>query len=281
MSATKLSPFHSTQDLDSPQAAPLRLLQLTDPHLFAEPAGRLLGITTRSSFEAVLALALEGHKQAHALILTGDLVHDESPAGYRYLRQTLEGTGLPYFCIAGNHDRRDLMNEHLGNAALEPFSIRPFYSWNLIFLDSLDPGRNSGRLPLEQLAQLSDLLLVRKEPSVVFLHHHPTPIKSAWMDTMGAENGADLIRICERNTQVKAVVFGHIHQEFSSSQAGCQILGTPSTCIQFLPDSKDFALDDLPPGYRELTLYPDGRLTTHVVRLEGLLETPTPHAEGY
>jgi hypothetical protein len=29
---------------------PFRLVQLTDPHLFADPSGQLLGITTRRSF---------------------------------------------------------------------------------------------------------------------------------------------------------------------------------------------------------------------------------------
>ena len=289
MSETKPSQLSPTREAGVLQAfhadkappAPSRLLQLTDLHLFAEPTGRLLGITTRSSFQAVMALALSGGQAAHALILTGDLVHDESPAGYRYLRQALDETGLPYYCIAGNHDRRDLMKKYLGSAAVDPLGIRRLNSWNLIFLDSLDPGRNSGHLGREQLDRLIDLLSDNKAPTLLFLHHHPMPIQSAWMDTMGAENGADLLGICERNPQVKAVVFGHIHQAFSDFRGGFRILGTPSTCIQFLPGSIDFAADTRSPGYRELTIYPDGRLATHVERLAGLHELPLAHAKGY
>ena len=103
MPETKPSQMSPTQEAGVLQAfpiakarpAPSRLVQLSDPHLFAEPTGHLLGITTRSSFQAVIDLALAGRQAAHALILTGDLVHDESPAGYRYLRQALEKTGLP------------------------------------------------------------------------------------------------------------------------------------------------------------------------------------------
>ncbi|AFL72561.1 metallophosphoesterase [Thiocystis violascens] len=262
-------------------ADPLRLVQLTDPHLFGNPAGRLLGITTRISFEAVLAHVLANSQPVDALILTGDLVHDESPAGYRYLRQALDGSGQPYYCIAGNHDRHDPMREYLGCSAVETLGIRRIKNWSLIFLDSLNPGRNSGLLPHSQLDQLRGLLARNQSPSLIFLHHHPIPVHSTWMDTMGAENGGELLRICALNPQVKAVVFGHIHQAFSSVQGDCRILGTPSTCIQFLPGSREFALDDRPPGYRELMLYPDGRLETQVIRLDEFHESPTPHSAGY
>jgi Icc protein len=44
-------------------------------------------------------------------------------------------------------------------------------------------------------------------------------------------------------------------------------MSTPSTCIQFKPGSKTFALDDLPPGYRRLDLHADGNIDTAVERL--------------
>jgi Icc protein len=282
------SPLTATQASDPRQdvlalntPAPLRLLQLSDLHLFAKPSERLLGITPRVSFEAVLSLARASSPPAHALVLTGDLVHDESPAGYAYLQAILAGVGSPAYCLAGNHDRRDLMGEYLGRAAVEPLGTRRLAEWNLIFLDSVVPGRNHGHLQREQLDHLDDLLADSRAATLIFLHHHPIPVKSAWIDTMSAINGADLIRICARHPQVKAVVFGHVHQAFASTLDGLQILGTPSTCIQFLPGSADFALDDRLPGYRELLLYPDGRLVTRVVRLEQYQESPCHCAAGY
>ncbi|NCC28003.1 MAG: phosphoesterase, partial [Gammaproteobacteria bacterium] len=131
-----------------PDAHPGRqtLLQLTDPHLYADPQGQLLGVTTRRSFEAVLALALARAQPAQALVLTGDLVHDESPEGYRALRRLLDRTGLPYYCIPGNHDSHRPMRDLLGPAALMPTATRTLGGWNLVFLDSTEPGRESGRL---------------------------------------------------------------------------------------------------------------------------------------
>ncbi len=36
----------------------LRVLQLTDPHLMADPAGELLGVNTRESLDAVIAMSM-------------------------------------------------------------------------------------------------------------------------------------------------------------------------------------------------------------------------------
>jgi 3',5'-cyclic-AMP phosphodiesterase len=260
---------------------PLRLLQLTDPHLFGDPGGQLLGITTRRSFESVLALALSENQTPDALILTGDLVHDETPAGYRYLRERLKRTEVPHYCIGGNHDVQALMMEHLESAALGSVALRRLARWNLILLDSSDPGRDGGRLTENQLDRLADLLTDEQSPALICLHHHPSAIGSAWIDRIGVANGAELLALCEHHPQVKAILFGHVHQNFSARHGNCLLLGAPSTCFQFKPESRDFAIDEIPPGYRELMLHPDGRLETRVVRLAHYAEMPLYRAGGY
>lgn len=257
------------------------LLQLTDPHLFAEPDEQLLGVTTRRSFEAVLELALAHSPPADALVLTGDLVHDESREGYRALRRLLDRTGLPYYCIPGNHDSRPLMEELLGPAALGPVTVINLGDWNLVFLDSTQPGREGGRIGRARLAALRDALAARPSPAVIFLHQHPIPVQSAWMDRLSVEDGEELITLCDRHHQVKALVCGHIHQEFEQRIDGYRVLGTPSTCVQFEPRRSEFAIDAQAPGYRELTLLANGALETRVVRLDGYPERPSRTACGY
>lgn len=260
---------------------PLRLLQLTDPHLFGDPGGQLLGITTRRSFESVLTLALSGNTPPDALLLTGDLVHDETPAGYRYLRERLRRTGVPHYCIGGNHDIPALMTEHLDSAAPGSVALRRLGRWNLILLDSSTPDSDGGYLTQTQLVRLAELLADERAPALIALHHHPAAIGSTWIDRIGVANGAELLALCERHAQIKAVLFGHIHQDFSARHGDCLLLGAPSTCFQFTPGSPDFAIDEIPPGYRELRLYPDGRLETQVVRLEQYAEMPLHLAGGY
>lgn len=274
---------HQLQDVatSAEKEMPIRLLQLTDLHLFGDSTGQLLGITTRDSFEAVLELALSSSTETSAVILSGDLVHDETASGYRYLGEALRRTQLPHYCVGGNHDNLELMSAHLGSAALGPVALRRLQGWNLVFLSSSVPGQDGGHLSAVQLSQLESLLEENRAPTAIFLHHHPIPIHSAWMDTMGVDNGAELTALCDRHPHLKAIVFGHIHQAFHAKHGECAILGSPSTCFQFLPGSRDFAIDDSPPGYRELTLYPDGALATKVVRLQHYAELPLHQVGGY
>ena len=269
------------EEAPSSHLRPLRLIQITDSHLFAHADGRLLGLNTRRSFESVLALALDDEAPADALVMTGDLVQDETGEGYAYLARVLEDTGIPCFCIPGNHDRRDLMEEWLGAAAMGPIADNRIDGWNLIFLDSTLPGEDGGRLTRRQVHHMDALLERDPGHCLVFLHQHPVPIGSAWMDTMGVTNGAQLLAVCDRHPHLKAVICGHIHQEFSRIRGYYEILGTPSTCFQFLPGSRDFALDQRTPGYRELHLHADGHIETWVVRLAEYPEPLTLDATGY
>ena len=62
---------------------------------------------------------------------------------------------------------------------------------------------------------------------------------------------------------------------------GIRFLATPSTCIQFMPLSRDFSLDVAGPGWRYLQLHPDGRLATQVWRLPAGSFIPDAQATGY
>jgi Icc protein len=62
--------------------------------------------------------------------------------------------------------------------------------------------------------------------------------------------------------QVKAVLCGHIHQKFESEHRGVRLIGTPSTCVQFVAGQDEFAIDACPPGYRWLDLQTNGEIAT-------------------
>ena len=60
-----------------------------------------------------------------------------------------------------------------------------------------------------------------------------------------------------------------------------RLLSVPSTCVQFKPHSKDFAVDDVAPGYRWLDLHEDGRIDTEVSRVEGVKFEVDFSVKGY
>ena len=72
------------------------LLQLSDPHLLANPSGWYRGVQPLVNFKRGLQMALSQiPRPPDLLLLTGDLCQDESWAGYGMLRDVLEAFALP------------------------------------------------------------------------------------------------------------------------------------------------------------------------------------------
>jgi len=245
-------------------AVTARLIQFTDPHLYGDAAGTLRGIATLPALERAIAHALRHHGGADALLLTGDLVQDDA-GGYAHIRRLFAGLGMPVHCIAGNHDLPDDLRAALGAA---PFQIDGHFdigSWRVVMLDSSVPGSAAGCLVPATLARLADALAAAPgRPVLVCLHHHPVDMRSQWLDRVGLENRAAFFEVLDRHRNVRAVLWGHVHQELDSSRGRVRLLATPATCAQFLPGSEQFAIDRKPPAYRVLALHDDGGIDTHV-----------------
>jgi len=264
------------------QAEVLRVLQITDTHLYANRHGRLLGQSTRQTLDLVLDLALRTRGYPDLILVTGDLVQDASPEGYSYLKQRLTALNTPCYCLPGNHDNASVMSRILEGNPVNAITTLPGGTWNLVLLDSTTPGEEGGHLDAEQLERLEDSLATRpKHPALVCLHHQPVPVGSAWLDSIGLDNPEDFFGIIDRHPQIRGILWGHIHQEFSGHRNGACLLASPSTCVQFLPDSEDFALDTRTPGFRWLELHDDGHIDTGVERIASYPDPLVVHNCGY
>jgi Icc protein len=245
----------------------LRLNHFTDPHLYGSETESLRGIATLPALTATLT-----HAQAHdwppdAVLVTGDIVQDD-PAGYAHFRRLFGALGMPVLCLPGNHDEPAAMHRELNRS---PFVVGGFFdlgSWRIILLDSCIPGSASGRLSEPSLAALDEALACAPRHCLVCLHHHPVAMDSRWLDRVGLENSAEFLQTIDRHRNVRAIVWGHVHQSYDGLRKGVRLLATPSTCAQFLPHAADFAVDRLPPAYRTLELRADGTLLTEVVWVE-------------
>jgi Icc protein len=266
----------------APARAPIRLLQLTDLHLYADPDGRLLGQNTRRTFAAVLALAMSKDWPPDAVVLTGDLVHDERIEGYQFLTQRLAELQVPCHCIPGNHDRVTLLASSLDPDAIAGLRIVAIGDWDLALLDSTVPFAEGGHLPERILQGLEQQLAGSNgRHTLVCLHHQPVPVGSRWMDGMMVDNGDALIALAARYINLRGILWGHVHQIFEQVMHDTLLLATPSTCVQFLPHSDGFALDTATPGYRWLDLHPDGCIVTGVERVHSYPDPLVQRSEGY
>lgn len=244
-------------------STPLRLLQITDTHLYAEPEKTLYGVNTRASLQRVLAAARRQPKP-DLVLATGDLVHDESPAGYAVLVAQLRTLDAPVAAIAGNHDALNPLQAIAGKNIRIGGKHR-LGAWCIVLLNTLVPGETDGHLDAEELRFLDTALAQSRGAHVLLaLHHHPVAIGCTWLDRIGLNNADKFFEVLDRYQHVRAVVWGHVHQSFESERREVRLLASPSTCAQFRPDSSDFALDTRPPGMRWLTLHPDGHIDTQI-----------------
>lgn len=242
----------------------INLLQLTDQHLFGDPARALRGVPTLPALRATLAAARSELAAADAILATGDLVQDDA-GGYAHFRTEMGRLGRPVLCLPGNHDDVPAMRAALAQPPFQCGGTWDAGRWRVILLDSTIPGETAGRLADREMAFLEQALREAGERHVlVSLHHHPVPMKSRWLDGVGLQNGAELIALLRRFPAVAGVVFGHVHQAYDALHSGVRLIATPSTCSQFKPRSDDFAVDERPPAWRTLGLHADGRLETEL-----------------
>src|SRR5690349_10222369 len=89
----------------------LRIIQISDMHLFGDRKGVLLGVNTNDSFQAVVDLILPEKNNLDLILLTGDLAQDGSFEAYRSIAEILQVFNVPIYFIPGNHDDDNVMNK--------------------------------------------------------------------------------------------------------------------------------------------------------------------------
>jgi Icc protein len=243
-------------------------VQLTDQHLHGDPARSLRGVPTLPALHATLAAARQDILACDAILATGDLVQDDA-GGYPHFRAAFAPLGKPVLCIPGNHDDVPAMRAELSDAPFQFGGLFDAGNWRVVMLDSTLPKETRGELGADELQRLDAALAgAPQRHALVCLHHHPVAMRSRWLDTVGLTNSAEMFAVLSRYSQVRAVLFGHVHQALDQMRGPLRMLATPSTCSQFTPRSDDFAIDNQPPAWRRLQLHADGRIDTEVVWLK-------------
>ncbi len=249
----------------SPVSGDINIVQITDSHLGIEYGDTLLNMNSDEGLADVLAL-INQHESPDLVLATGDIGNYPSEKAYKRFADVLDKSiSAPMCWIPGNHDDPDLMAAARG----EPYhQIIECGAWQLIMLNSRMPGKTHGHLDESELAFLASSLSESKGKHVmVCLHHQPVPIGSAWMDSYIVDNAQDFWAALDPFDHVKAVVWGHVHQAFHEQHKGIELISTPSTCIQFIPNQDAFGVDKALPGYRWFTLKQDGTIETGVRRV--------------
>lgn len=262
-------------------ASPLRILQLSDPHLLADPdgllQGRAPGVLLRHGLAQALTQLRANGESPDQLLISGDLCQDESWGGYVRLAEGLpDGMGTPLL-LPGNHDHPQLLHAALRRRArIAPglWSLPGSSGWSLLALDSHCSGREGGRLDRSQWLWLERVLSAPGDgPLLVALHHPPVAIGDPGFDAIGLEEGDRLVARLAASPRVRGVVFGHVHQHWQGCLPGrpeVPLLGCPSTLIGYGPVQPCPLGRAADPGGRLLELGEEGEIRHRLLRWPAL-----------
>ncbi|MEX0735642.1 MAG: phosphodiesterase [Steroidobacteraceae bacterium] len=246
----------------------MRLLQFTDPHLPGSPGMLVRGVATEATLERCVTHARRRHPAPRAVLLTGDLVHDDA-AGYETLRAQFGDSEAPVHCLPGNHDDPAIVKRALDSAPfVHDFAVR-YGAWLVVMLDSTVAGSHHGHLKAEDLERLDRVLAEHPDAhAIVCLHHQPVPHGSRWLDELMLDNAPEFFDVIARHPEVRGLAWGHTHQSFEGMRGRVRLMGTPSTCMQFTQNADEFEVDSRPPAYRWLELGDDGSIETGIEWVE-------------
>lgn len=266
--ATETAPAHFETNADMT----VRILQLTDLHLFADPAARLREIPTRAIVQRVLAAVQARAGEWDLVVLTGDLAHDETRETYSAVRDLLGpqllGLQLPGTelrsrgrcrIVPGNHDNRAAIRDAFPDCDITPGEWITFATdvggWRLIGLDTHCPGEVWGRIEPSQLDWLATELEAHSDRrTLIFMHHPPFQVQSRWLDLVGLRQAEAFWEVIRHFPHVRGVSCGHVHQEFRGQVHGVAVYTTPAASIQFRPGTDELEITDEPPGFRVFAL---------------------------
>lgn len=265
--------------------AAVRILQITDTHLFAGETDTLLGINTLNSYHAVLDAIVKQQLPADLIVATGDLVQDQSTRAYQRFTDGIARLPAPCVWLPGNHDYQPSMAQELAAAGISSSKqVLLGEQWQILLLDSQVQSVPHGELSDDQLIWLDNCLAQHTDRhTVVMLHHHPLASGCTWLDQHSLRNSHMLAEVLTRYQNIEGILCGHIHQDLDVMWNGIRMLATPSTCVQFKPHCTSFTLDTAAPGWRylELTTGNNPSLTTQLFRLDTDEFSPDLGSDGY
>jgi Icc protein len=224
------------------------IAQITDIHLGFEPGNP--DEFNRQRLDLALRALCEMSPRPDLLLATGDLVDaGDDSISYGRLREALAVLPFPSFPALGNHDGRAAFAEIFPDVptadgfvqyAIDDHEVR------ILVLDTLEEGRHGGNFCETRAAWLRERLDEEPDrPTIIVLHHPPIESALAWMtENPEAEWVLRLHDIVAGQTNIVAMLAGHLHRPIATLWAGTTLAVCPSTAPQVALD-----LDSIDPDH--------------------------------
>lgn len=184
-------------------------------------------------FDEVLASGA----RPEAVIFTGDLADRGEPEAYAKLRAIVDpackAMGAKVIWAMGNHDNRAYFRTGLLDQPADDAPVDHSYYINglrIITLDTSVPGYHHGEVSPEQLEWLAaELATPAPDGTILALHHPPVPSVLDLAVLVELRDQAALAGVL-RNSDVRAILGGHLHYSTTATFAGIPVSVASATC---------------------------------------------------
>lgn len=258
-------PLQMPRKTQNNQLGTIKFIHITDTHLLDHPEDDFYGLNTKVSLDAVLYQCQTRYPDIDFMLFTGDISQTGNKQSYNIFQNIIQQYDCPVYCIPGNHDSPELLQDVIPDCPHDTINIIPFDAYSLVLISSRVEGQNHGRVSHQCLQQLKEHLNNHQDQfTIVAVHHPPVLINSKWLDDLGLQNGNELlqtINTCSHNT---LILSGHVHQEVDYLQGQLRVLTTPSTCYQFEANCDHMNRTDTPPAYRYIRIDKSQNIETKV-----------------
>ena len=203
---------------------PTLLAHLTDTHVLEFGAAVSTPVDNNGRLQEAVARIGAETPAVNAVIATGDLTADGTPAQYDALAELVAPLSAPVLPIPGNHDDRGLLRAVFADT---PWVDADHASWvapvggaRVVGLDTTDPGRPGAAFDAEREVWLGSVLVEPHDGATVLAMHHPPFLTGiGWMDRSGFI-GLERFAAVLSEHPVDRVIAGHLHRPIISTVSG-------------------------------------------------------------
>lgn len=239
-----------------------KVVQITDSHILENKNDLLYGTNTLDHFSRIIQYIAE--QDFDIVLFTGDLSHHGNRESYQLINHELSILDKPIYCIPGNHDLLENMQQALSHRTiiLNESQFTQF-NWQFIFLSTPIPNKSSGLIQEEDLHSLRKKLEDSEADYIcLVMHHHPISVNNRFIDKYMLENPIELQEAF--NDKVKLVIFGHVHGDYLHESNGVTYHACPSTAFQFAVNDKQEII--YKSGFKEYLFYKNHFLSNCIWR---------------
>lgn len=213
------------------------LLHLSDSHLLGGPQPLLGAVDSEARLKQLFDEVHASGARPEAVIFTGDLADRGEAEAYAKLRAIVEpackAMGAQAIWAMGNHDDRANFRTGLLDQPADDAPVDHSYFINglrIITLDTSVPGFHYGELTPAQLDWLaSELATPAPDGTILALHHPPVPSVLDLAVIVELRGQAALAGVL-RNSDVRAILGGHLHYSTTATFAGIPVSVASATC---------------------------------------------------